>query len=109
MPVPSVPVVISTTVERRTDAEKISRILLEKRLIACAQIQGPISSSYWWQGAIVTAQEFLLTIKSVERLAPQIEDLILSIHPYSTPEIIMIPISRISDDYRQWLEKELVI
>ncbi len=104
----SVPVIISTTVEQRQDAEKISALLLEKRLIACAQIQGPISSSYWWQGERVTAQEFLLTMKSIERLAAQIEETILSVHPYSTPEIIMTPISRINADYRQWLEKEVV-
>ncbi len=104
----SIPVIISTTVEQRQDAEKISALLLEKRLIACAQIQGPISSSYWWQGKRVTAQEFLLTMKSIERLAAQIEEAILAVHPYSIPEIIMAPISRINADYRQWLEKEVV-
>jgi len=103
----SVPLVITTTFEGRADAEKMASALLEKRLIACAQISGPVSSSYWWQGKIVSSEEYLLVMKSDESLYDVLEQCIRELHPYETPEIIATVIKHLSEDYRQWLEKEL--
>jgi periplasmic divalent cation tolerance protein len=103
----SVPLLVTTTVESRGDAEKLSRILLEKRLIACAQIAGPVSSSYWWLGEIVSSQEYVLTMKSDEFRYEELEQVILEIHPYETPEIVATVMVHVSEGYRQWLEKEL--
>lgn len=103
----SVPLVITTAFESRADAEKMASILLEKRLIACAQITGPVSSSYWWQGEIVSSAEYLLVMKSNESRYNELEQIIRELHPYETPEIIATAITYLSEDYRQWLEKEL--
>lgn len=103
----SVPLVITTAFEGRGDAETMAAALLEKRLIACAQITGPVSSSYWWQGKIVSSAEYLLVMKSDESLYDELEQLIRELHPYETPEIIGTVITHLSEDYRQWLEKEL--
>ena len=103
----SVPLVITTAFEGRVDAEKMAVALLEKRLIACAQITGPVSSSYWWQGKIVSSEEYLLVMKSDESLYNELEQLVLELHPYETPEIIATVITHLSQDYRKWLEKEL--
>ena len=105
----SVPLVITTAFEGRVDAESMAAALLEKRLIACAQITGPVSSSYWWQGKIVSSAEYLLVMKSDASLYDELEQLIRELHPYETPEIIGTVISHLSEDYRQWLEKELRI
>jgi periplasmic divalent cation tolerance protein len=101
------PLVITTAFENRADAEKMATALLEKRLVACTQITGPVSSSYWWQGKIVSSEEYLLVMKSNEALYEELEQLILLFHPYETPEIIATVITRLSEDYRQWLENEL--
>ncbi len=103
----SVPLVITTAFESRVDAEIIAAALLEKRLIACAQITGPVSSSYWWQGKIVSSAEYLLVMKSDESLYDELEQLIGELHPYETPEIIATVITHLSEEYRQWLEEEL--
>jgi periplasmic divalent cation tolerance protein len=103
----SVPLLITTAFESRADAEKMATILLEKRLIACAQVSAPVSSSYWWQGKIVSSVEYCLVMKSDESLYDELEQLIRELHPYETPEIIATVITRLSEDYRQWLEKEL--
>jgi len=104
-----VPLLISTTFEYRADAEKMATALLEKRLIACAQIAGPVSSSYWWQGEIVFCEEYLLAMKSDESLYNELEQFVKKSHPYDTPEIIATVITHLSEDYRQWLKKELRI
>ena len=103
----SVPLVITTAFESRADAEKMAAALLEKRLVACAQITGTVSSSYWWQGKVVSSTEYLLVMKSDESLYHELEQCIRELHPYETPEIIATVITHLSEDYRQWLEKEL--
>ncbi|MBW6519485.1 MAG: divalent-cation tolerance protein CutA [Desulfoarculaceae bacterium] len=105
----SVPLLITTTFESRSDGEKMATALLEKRLIACAQITGPACSSYWWQGKIVSSEEYLLVMKSDESRYDELEQLILALHPYETPEIVATVIIHLSEDYRRWLEKELRI
>jgi periplasmic divalent cation tolerance protein len=103
------PLLISTTFESRADAEKMAAALLDKRLVACAQIAGPVSSSYWWQGEIVFSEEYLLVMKSDASLYKELEQFVQKSEPYDTPEIIATVITHLSEDYRQWLEKELRI
>ncbi|MFH2122402.1 MAG: divalent-cation tolerance protein CutA [Pseudomonadota bacterium] len=105
----SVPLTICTTFESRADAEKMATMLLEKRLIACAQISSSVSSTYWWQGKIVSSEEYILVMKSDESLYMDLEQVIQGSHPYETPEIIATVITHLSKEYRQWLEKELRI
>jgi periplasmic divalent cation tolerance protein len=100
-------VVVQTTVGKKADAEEISKRLLEERLVACAQIFGPISSTYWWKGVIENAQEWLCIMKSRASLFDQIEKMVKSLHPYETPELIALPISDGSDEYLEWMEGAL--
>lgn len=104
-----IPLLITTTFESRADAEKIAAALLAKRLIACAQIVGPVGSSYWWQKEIVSAEEYLLVMKSDESLYHDLEQAIRDGHPYETPEIVATVIAHVSEDYKRWMEKELRI
>lgn len=101
------PILIQTTVEKREDAEILAKILLEKKLVGCAQIQGPVTSSYWWQNSIAQSEEYLLVVKTFERCYPAIENILLSKHPYDVPEIISSSITQISESYLDWLQTEV--
>lgn len=96
-----------TTCERKEDAERIATILVNSRLAACAQISAPITSIYRWQGRVVTATEFLLSLKTLARHYPAVERLILKEHPYQTPEIIAQEINFVSKTYKDWITKEV--
>ncbi|MDP2952779.1 MAG: divalent-cation tolerance protein CutA [Chloroflexota bacterium] len=98
---------VFTTTEKREDAERIARALVEKRLAGCVQIIGPIASTYRWKGAIETAEEWLCFIKSKKALYGELEKAIVEIHPYETPEIIALPIVAGSKGYLEWLGGEL--
>jgi periplasmic divalent cation tolerance protein len=98
---------VTTTTERREDAERIARALVEKRLAACVQIAGPLTSIYRWKGKIETAAEWLCLIKSREENYGAIEQAIRSLHPYETPEIMAVPVIAGSRDYLDWLRGEL--
>jgi periplasmic divalent cation tolerance protein len=94
---------VLTTVERREEAERIARSLVEKRLAACVQIVGPIASTYRWKGEVETAEEWQCLVKTRRDLYPQVERGIRLLHSYAVPEIIATPIIAGSADYLAWL------
>ena len=98
---------VMTTVENRSDAEKIAKYLVEERIAACVQILGPVQSFFYWQGKLDRADEYLCLIKSRDDLFPELEAAIKSLHPYEVPEIISLPISKGSSDYLSWMAAEL--
>lgn len=98
---------VFTTTEKKEDAEKIAKVLLEKRLAGCIQLVGPIESTYWWKDNVETAGEWLCFIKSKKTLYDELEKTIKEVHPYETPEIIAVPIISGSKDYLGWLNNEL--
>jgi len=97
---------VSTTFDKRRDAEEVAASLGEKRLAACVQIHGPITSVYRWQGKTETADEWLCTAKLHSDLYSQLESAIKSQHPYDEPEIIAVPIVKGSPEYLRWVESE---
>jgi periplasmic divalent cation tolerance protein len=101
------PILVSTSFEEKQHAEKLLAILLQERLIACGQISGPVTSSYWWNGSITKSTECILSMKTTATLYERLEITIQSNHPYDIPEIVAIPITNISDDYWEWMQQEL--
>lgn len=99
---------VITTVSKKTDAEKIAKYLIDKRLGACAQIAGPLKSIYRWKGKIETAKEFVCVIKTRKSLYKKVEKQIKKLHPYEVPEIIAIPITESSKDYLEWLSDNTI-
>ncbi|HUX75775.1 MAG TPA: divalent-cation tolerance protein CutA [Anaerolineae bacterium] len=96
-----------TTTETKADAQAIARALIEKRLAGCVQIIGPITSTYWWQGEIKTAEEWLCLIKTRADLYEPLEAAIKEVHPYDVPEILAVPVVAGSKDYLRWLDGKL--
>lgn len=98
---------VATTTETEDDAKKIAATVVEKRLAACAQIVGPISSTYWWKDKIETAGEWLCLMKTRRDRYEALEQAIREIHPYEEPEIIATPIVAGSQGYLGWLNREV--
>ncbi|MFQ6757784.1 MAG: divalent-cation tolerance protein CutA [Deltaproteobacteria bacterium] len=98
---------VATTVATEEDAGAIAGLLVEKRLAACVQVLGPMTSHYRWQGKIETAGEYLCLAKSRVALYPEIEAAIKAIHPYEVAEIIATPIIAGSNEYLAWLTAEV--
>jgi periplasmic divalent cation tolerance protein len=97
---------VMTTTGSKEEAETIGRALVTKRLAACVQISGPITSVYWWQDEVETAEEWHCFIKSKQDHYVELEAAIKQIHPYETPEIIATPITLGSRDYLRWIDEE---
>ena len=98
---------VITSAATKADAQAIATAVVGKRLAACAQVIGPITSTYWWQGNIETAEEWLCIMKSRQDLYDELEQAIRQVHPYKVPEILAIPVVLGSQDYLEWMDHEL--
>lgn len=98
---------IITTTGTQADAQAIANVVVEKRLAGCVQIIGPITSTYWWQDEIETAEEWQCVIKSRQTLYEALEEAILQAHPYDVPEILATPLTGGYKEYLEWLGGEL--
>ena len=89
------------------EARRISRALVEARLAACVQVVGPIRSTYWWQGRVEEAEEWLCVAKTNRERYPALEETVLRLHSYQVPEVIAVPVAASSPTYLDWLGQEL--
>lgn len=96
---------IFCTFPKKSEAQKIGKGLLRKKLIACINMF-PVNSSYLWKGKIVGDKEVLAILKARDDNFPQIESYILKNHSYTIPEVVAIKASDVNYKYLDWLEKE---
>jgi periplasmic divalent cation tolerance protein len=94
---------VLTTVGSEEEAAKIGGDLLERRLVACVQTIGPITSRYRWQGKLEEEREWQLLAKTETGLYEEVEGAIRALHSYEEPEILAIPILAGSRGYLDWI------
>ncbi len=99
---------VLATAASEKEAQKIALAVLQDKLAACVNIVPKISSSYWWKGKIETASEALLVIKTKSPLIKKLIQRIKSLHSYSVPEIISLPILEGNADYLKWIDDSLL-
>lgn len=97
---------VTTTVDSREAADRLAASLVSERLAACVQVQGPIASTYRWQGAVETATEWYCHAKTTAERFEALRARLAELHPYDVPEIVALPIVRGHPPYLAWLEAE---
>jgi periplasmic divalent cation tolerance protein len=96
-------IIIIVTTAGREEAETIVQRLLEARLIACANIIGPVSSHFHWSGKMEKAEEYLILMKSRKDLFEKLSETVKALHSYEVPEILALPVVEGSKAYMDWL------
>jgi periplasmic divalent cation tolerance protein len=97
---------IYITAKNYEEAEKIGLVLLEDRLVACINITEKIISQYWWEGKIVRDEEALLIAKTKKSLVADVIEKVKSLHSYSVPCIVSLPIEEGNPDFLAWIMHE---
>ena len=100
-------IVVLVTAKDALEAKTIADQLLEKKLIACANIVEGAQSIFWWQGKIDQAKETLIVLKSKQGLFKKIVKMIKAHHSYEVPEIIALPIIDGNPDYLKWINESV--
>jgi periplasmic divalent cation tolerance protein len=98
--------IVHTTTDSKEEAENLAFLATKERLAACAQIEGPLTSYYWWQDKLEKADEWRCVFKTSAGLLPDLEKMLKKNHSYDVLELVAIPIVKGSNEYLSWLEKE---
>lgn len=100
-------IVVLITVPTKKEARVIARALVAAKLVACVNVVDKVNSLFWWKQKIDSAQELLLVVKSrKDKLASLIKK-VRSMHSYTVPEIIALPIVGGCKPYLEWIDESL--
>jgi periplasmic divalent cation tolerance protein len=97
---------VHTTTDSRAEAMELARGAVEARLAACAQVTGPVASTYWWEERVERAEEWQLILKLPTDRYAELAVYLTEQHSYDEPEIVATPIITGSPGYLAWIEDE---
>lgn len=95
---------IYVTAGSRREALDIGRTLVESRLAACANVLGPMTSIYWWEGAVNEDDEVSLILKTRDGLVGKVIEKIKDMHSYDCPCVVSLPITGGNQAFLDWIE-----
>ena len=99
---------VTTTVGSGADAQALARVILERRLAACVQVDEGVRSYYRWQGELQDGGELRVTIKTLPACGEALQALLREVHPYELPQFTAWTV-RASPSYAQWVRQEVEV
>jgi periplasmic divalent cation tolerance protein len=100
---------VFTNAPDRTVAARIAQALVDARLAACVNVLAGCTSVYRWDGAVETAEELPIIIKTRACRYAEVEAAIRRLHPYELPEILAVPVVDGLPEYLEWVAEETAI
>jgi periplasmic divalent cation tolerance protein len=97
---------LSVTASSEQEAKRLAQLVVSQRLAACAQVLGPMTSTYWWNGRVESADEWLCLVKTAGDRVDAAIAAVRAAHSNHTPEIIAVPIATGDQDYLVWVTSE---
>ncbi len=91
-----------TTTAQREDADRLARGAVAERLAACAQVDGPITSYYHWEGKLESAEEYRIWFKYLPANASDLSAWIHRHHPFAVPQWIEVNAEQVGEKYLSW-------
>lgn len=95
-------VIVTTTLPTEEAADLLATQLVEDGVAACAQVIGPIESTYKWEGVLERSEEYYCHCKAPEAQRDALMARIKELHPYEVPEIIAIRADAVDAKYLAW-------
>jgi len=94
------------TTQNNKEAREIAQILVEERIVACANIFDGVQSIYRWNGALCNETEAVLIVKTQKHLGDILITRVKELHSYSCPCIVELPILDGNPDFLKWIREE---
>ena len=95
--------VVLVTAPNLKTARLLAREALQDRLVACANLIPRLESHYWWQGTLEKSTEVLVVMKTTRERLRALEQKVLGLHPYDTPEFLVLPVEGGNRRYLDWI------
>jgi periplasmic divalent cation tolerance protein len=96
---------IYTTVASRQEAQVLAKSLVERKLVACAQLS-EIESLYTWDDEVKQENEVRILFKTTAAQYLTVEAAIRALHPYTLPAVHAVAIERVFEPYAIWVEAQ---
>jgi len=97
---------VFTTLPSADKAAELAKLLVNERLVACANLLPAVRSIYRWQGELHDENEVLVLLKTRAEHLERLKLRILEVHPYEVPEVLAVPIESGYQPYLDWLAGE---
>lgn len=96
------------TARSDVQARVIGDALVETRLAACVNILGPMTSLYWWDGAVQQGDEVVLIAKTTVAQVPAVTEKVKALHSDDCPCVVALPVDGAlgNADFLQWIRTE---
>lgn len=101
-------VVALTTLPPQADGEAFVRALLEARLVACGTLLPGARSIYRWEGAIESASETVVLLKTTAAQVEALKQQLPTLHPYDVPELLVLPCDDGFPPYLAWVQQAVL-
>lgn len=95
--------VVLITAPTASDARRIAHVLVEERLAACVNVLPECRSVYRWDDGVMEEAEAMMIVKTARDLFPQLAQRVVEVHPYAVPEVVGLPVMKVTDPYRRFL------
>ena len=95
------------TAPNKKEAERIAKKLLDKKLIACANVIGNVNSYFVWKNKVENSKEIIICGKTVSKNQTKIIQIVKSLHSYSVPCVIFFDIKNGNKDFLQWIKQSV--
>lgn len=100
-------VLVTTTLPTEEAADLLATQLVEEQFAACAQVLGPIESTYRWEGAIERSEEWYCHCKAPAEKRDALMARMKELHPYEVPEIVAVLADAVAPEYLKWAQDSL--
>ena len=100
-------VIVLTTLGADADADSLARTLVDERLAACVNVLPAMTSIYRWKGNIEQDREQQIVIKTIAGRLHALEARVRELHPYETPEFLVLDVAGGSEAYLRWVEESV--
>ncbi len=101
------PVLIYITTSNLEEAKTLSKILLDKKLIACSNVFPQMNSFYAWEGKVESSNECVLVLKSFKEKYSLIEEVVLANHSYEIPCLLTLKLENVNKQYLDWMKSQV--
>ncbi len=99
-------ILVYTTCGSEEEAERISEVLVERELVACANIfSSSVKSVYEWQGSVEKEDETALLLKTREERWKELKRVVKQVHSYDTPAIIKLE-AESEKEFSEWVREK---
>ena len=100
------PILIIITTESNIDyADKISKLLIKKKIAACVSLK-EINAKYFWEGEVESTNEVEITIKSIPEKRELLIEILKSELSYELPQIIFNEYNS-ELEYFNWIRRKV--